>query len=151
MKNITILILLILPFTSFARKPAVEPVTGISIDEYKDVPPSQAKGFNWTNPKKVDSVTNEKSKFDSSKLPEQVISTAEAPDLTPAIVLFFMTILPFAVWFFLLGKLEEPVHDIGYQEDEDFEDNTLAFPNKAKEDSKNENDDDDDFDVPKAS
>lgn len=149
MNIVTILILLILPFSSFARSPAVGPVTGISIDEYKDVPPSQAKGFNWKNSEDI------KPSFDSSKLPEQGINTEEGPDLSPAIVLFFMSILPFGIWFFLLGKLADPAHDIGYQEEGDdgqeLKGDTLAFPPKAKKYSKNDDEDDDDFNLPKAS
>lgn len=151
MKKLLILALITLPFSSFARKPAVEPVTGISIDEYKDVPPSQAQGYDWnqgqtTKTKKVNQVAAPKG--DVTKLPEQEITMTSVPDLTPAVMLMFMLLLPFGIWFFLLGKLETPENEVGFQDEEDL-DNTLAFPSKNKRNQNN--DDDDDFDVPKAS
>lgn len=150
MKNLLILALFTLPLSSFARKPAVEPVTGISIDEYKEVPPSQAQGYNWnkknTESLKVKENTAPQVKGDVSALPEREISSTTGPNLTPAIVLFFMLILPFGIWYFLLGKLDEPETEIGFQEEE--EDNTLAFPSKSH---KKDDEDDDDFDIPKAS
>lgn len=135
-----------------ARKPAVEPVTGISIDDYKEVPPSEAQGYDWNKgqnnqanrkPKSV-----EQAPVNTDELPQKEIETVSTPDLTPAVVLLFMLSLPFGIWFFLLGKLEKPENEVGFQEDEDL-DNTLAFPGKSKTESNK--DDDDDFDIPKAS
>ncbi|PIP95464.1 MAG: hypothetical protein COW00_15710 [Bdellovibrio sp. CG12_big_fil_rev_8_21_14_0_65_39_13] len=48
-KITTISILIFGPVEALARKPAVEPVQGISIDEYKEVSPAQEKGFNFSN------------------------------------------------------------------------------------------------------
>jgi hypothetical protein len=45
------------------------------------------------------------------------------------------------------GKLDDPETEIGFQ-DEEIEDNTLAFPKSKKNDDDN---DDDDFNIPKAS
>lgn len=152
MKKLILLAIITLPFSVFARKPAVEPVTGISIDHYKDVPPSQAQGFDWTSDKeaKPSKTNNTQSKLDVDKLPEQQITDTTGPDLTPAIILFFLLVLPFGIWFFLLGKLEEPVNEVGFQ-DEETEDNMLAFPSKSKKEEKGNDDDDDDFNIPKAS
>ena len=150
MKKLLILALLALPLTSFARKPAVEPVTGISIDEYKDVPPSQAQGYDWNQ--ESQGKTKGKIKFapaikgDVTKLPQHEIESTSTPDLTPAIILMLMLLLPFGIWFFLLGKLEAPATEVGFKDHEE-EDNTLAFPSNKKSDDE----DDDDFDVPKAS
>ncbi len=153
MKNLIVLSLILLPFTVLARKPAVEPVTGISIDDYKEVPPSQAKGFDWSKNNKelkVNSDSKPAVKGDVTKLPEQEITTISTPDLSPAVILLMMLALPFGIWFFLLGKLEAPVNEKGFEEEEDHLDNTLAFPGK-KTKSESNDDDDDDFNIPKAS
>jgi hypothetical protein len=150
MKKLTILLILLLPLSAFARKPAVEPVTGISIDDYRDVPPSKAKGFNWNEGESK--VTKEAiaPKGDTSKLPTRSIAEGSAPDLKPAFVLVLLLILPFGIWFFMNGNLDEPEIEIGFQ-DETYA-NTLAFPksNKKKEND-DDDDDDDDFNIPKAS
>lgn len=39
--------LCVFKINSFARKPAVEPVLGISIEEYKEVEPKKAKGYDF--------------------------------------------------------------------------------------------------------
>lgn len=149
MKKLLILAIITLPFSSFARKPAVEPVTGISIDHYKDVPPSEAQGFDWKQDKSIQNKKTKtvQAKVDVEKLPEQEISETSNANLTPAIMLLFMLVLPFGIWFFLLGKLDTPENEVGFQEEEDA-DNMLAFPSKNKKD---DSEDDDDFDVPKAS
>jgi len=153
MKKLIVLSLILLPFTVQARKPAVEPITGISIDDYKEVPPEQAKGFDWNNKNKnlrVEAGAKPAAKIDISKLPEQEITSISTPDLTPAIILMMMLSLPFGIWFFLLGKLDSPVNEKGFEEEGDYLDNTLAFPGK-KTKSENNDDDDDDFNIPKAS
>jgi len=49
LKIITLSMLIFGSTQALARKPAVEPVQGISIDEYKEVSPAQEKGFNFSN------------------------------------------------------------------------------------------------------
>lgn len=46
-----------IPTVIQARKPAVSPVTGISIDDYNEISPSQAKGFYFSEgvPEKISS------------------------------------------------------------------------------------------------
>ncbi|MFT6068207.1 MAG: hypothetical protein ACJAT2_002921 [Bacteriovoracaceae bacterium] len=147
MKKLTILLILLLPLSAFARKPAVEPVTGISIDEYKEVPPSQAKGYNWNEGESKVTTEAVAPKGDPSKLPSRTISEATEPNLKPAFILVLLLVLPFGIWFFMNGKLDDPETEIGFQ-DEEIEDNTLAFPKSKKNDDDN---DDDDFNIPKAS
>jgi hypothetical protein len=147
MKKLTILLILLLPLTAFARKPAVEPVTGISIDEYKEVPPSEAKGYNWNEGEAK--VTKEAiaPKGDVSRLPTQTISETTGMDLTPAIILVMLLILPFGIKFFLNGKLDKPETETGLEKE--IHDNTLAFPKSSKKED--DDNDDDDFNIPKAS
>jgi hypothetical protein len=147
MKKLILLAVIAVSFSAFARNPAVEPVSGISIDHYNDVPPSEGQGFDWNNKKQQKSVKtkNTQSKLDVDRLPQQEITDTTGADLTPAFILFFMLVLPFGIWFFLLGKLEEPEVEVGFDDEKD---NMLAFPSKS---NKDEDGDDDDFDIPKAS
>ena len=41
---------------TFGRKPAVEPILGVSIEEYKEVPPSKAKGYDFNRKPSSDKV-----------------------------------------------------------------------------------------------
>ena len=148
MKKLLILLIFLLPLSAFARKPAIEPVTGISIDDYKEVPPSQAKGYNWNEENKKVTTEAIAPKGDVTKLPSRSISEETAPDLKPAIILVLLLVLPFGIWFFLNGKLDSPESEIGFQEEEEINDNTLAFPKATKT---KDDDDDDDFNIPKAS
>lgn len=148
MKKLLILLIFLLPLSAFARKPAIEPVTGISIDDYKEVPPSQAKGYNWNEENKKVTAEAIAPKGDVTKLPSRSISEETAPDLKPAIILVLLLVLPFGIWFFLNGKLDSPESEIGFQEEEEINDNTLAFPKATKT---KDDDDDDDFNIPKAS
>ncbi|MEE3079607.1 MAG: hypothetical protein VX341_09760 [Bdellovibrionota bacterium] len=38
----------LIKINTFARKPAVEPIMGVSIEEYKEVPPAKAKGYDFS-------------------------------------------------------------------------------------------------------
>lgn len=149
MKKLTILLILLLPLSAFARKPAVEPITGISIDDYRDVPPSKAKGYNWNEGESK--VTSEAiaPKGDTSKLPTRSIADSTGPDLKPAFILVLLLVLPFGIWFFMNGKLDEPETEIGFQDE--VHDNTLAFPKTNSKKEEDNDDDDDDFNIPKAS
>jgi hypothetical protein len=46
-KHLALTGLLLLGTEAFGRSPAVEPISGISIDNYNDVPPEQAKGYDF--------------------------------------------------------------------------------------------------------
>tara|TARA_R110000868_G_scaffold16687_11_gene74218 strand:- start:2959 stop:3348 length:390 start_codon:yes stop_codon:yes gene_type:complete len=91
MKIIALLILTLTTPLLAARSPAVEPVTGISIEEYTETKPSPSSGFDFTK-------TDE--------------SYAKAPSdtglsLTSAIFLFLASSLPFVVWFGVMRALPD--------------------------------------------
>lgn len=134
-------LIILLPIGSFARGPAVEPVSGISIDDYKEIPPDQAKGYHFQKGKPVSASsvtpvkTITKSKNPKTKSKEQVYDSAPAWPLSFLLVLLIG--LPFGIWIGVmksLGKEQEPL---------DTSHNTIAFPSKKSGD-------DDDVDWPKA-
>jgi hypothetical protein len=149
MKMMTILSILLL--TSFtmaeAREPAVEPVTGISIDDYKVIPPSQAKGYDFQKgkPKEVTKkapVQKSNDRQFAATIPVETKTTqqlgANAPTWPVSIFLFVLIALPFGAWFGIMKSLGQD------KEDEYIPSNTIAFPTKS------DSTDDDDFNLPKA-
>lgn len=126
---------------SFARKPAVEPVLGVSIEEYKEVAPEKAKGFDFN--RKPTSKTNQKEESLTTKanFTERTHSQADlrtdtATDTSHSgtLVLLFFIFLPIiasGIVFYKLAKTEEKQ-----------ERPTLRVINGSKEDE-TENDDDD--------
>lgn len=152
MKKITLLALILLSNMTLveAREPAVEPVTGISIDDYKVIPPSQAKGYEFQKGKP----SNVAQKAPVQKTTTTTNTTAttvtnietkstkqlqtDAPGWPTSLFLFVLIALPFGAWFGIMRSLQE-------DKTEDFvPSNTLAFPTRE------ETTDDDDFNLPKA-
>ena len=76
----------------FARSPAVEPVSGISIEEYRENDPKTAQGYDFTN--------------DESLYTEAPHSDAELT-ATTAFFLIVASALPFVVWFGVMRALPD--------------------------------------------
>ena len=93
MKKFTLLLFLILISFSYARKPAIEPVTGISIDEYQDGPATGATGFDFTAQK-------------SKNLQGQQLAQNSPADGLPVSLMIFLAFLPFAISLLILRKLK---------------------------------------------
>lgn len=131
----------LLPLGSFARGPAVEPVSGISIDDYKEVPPKQAKGYHFQKGKPVSASTVApvetftETKKPDAKPKEQVYDNVPAWPLSVLLVL--LVGLPFGIWIGVMKSLGKE------QTTENTSQNTIAFPSKKSGD-------DDDVDWPKA-
>jgi hypothetical protein len=120
--------------TAFARKPAVDPGMGISIDHYDDVPAKQAKGYDWSE-NKADAVSAparpvQQQKLNSQRAPSQETTTSSSPYF----ILGLLAALPFVLWFGIMKGLPEQVAS---------EDNTIDFPSQENSD--------DDINYPKAS
>lgn len=73
----------------FARSPAVDPVSGISIEEYREVDPKTTKGFDFRNSK--DSALTKDSEL----------------NLSTAFFLLVASILPVVVWFGVMRALPD--------------------------------------------
>ncbi len=91
----------ILSSSVFGRAPAVEPVTGISIDQYQEVDPKKDPGFNWNQ---------DKSKH--IRLKNEGQRTPAAYDSKSSIamtVIFILGIVsfPIALWFTLMKSFPE--------------------------------------------
>lgn len=133
-----LLMIVLLPAYAAGRAPAVQPVSGISIDDYKEVPPSQAKGYEFAKgkPKAINRQTASNINLVNieNKSSKQVYGSDASWPLS--IFLFILISLPFALWFTIMKSLG--------QKDRELPTNTLQFPNKSPND-------DDDLDYPKAS
>ena len=149
MKKITLLALILLSNLTLveAREPAVEPVTGISIDDYKVIPPSQAKGYEFQKGKPSNVAQKAPVQKTTTNTTATTVTNIEtkstkqlqtdAPGWPTSLFLFVLIALPFGAWFGIMRSLQE-------DKTEDFvPSNTLAFPTR-------EETTDDDFNLPKA-
>lgn len=98
MKLVTLFTLCFISLTQvFGRSPAVEPVTGISIDQYKEVDPAKDPGFNFKQsaPKQV-----------SFRKPAGKRAPADyesGPSITTTIAFLTLVIsFPIALWFTMM-------------------------------------------------
>jgi hypothetical protein len=84
-----------------ARRPAVEPVMGISIDEYQHVPPEKARGFDFTQ---------KQTKKNNEKVLKQKVSNSHPAQLPQVnnekdtsawswTLIGFLFLLPALIWF----------------------------------------------------
>lgn len=152
MKKITLLALILLSNLTLveAREPAVEPVTGISIDDYKVIPPSQAKGYEFQKGKPTNvgqktpvqkTITNTTATTEVTNIETKTTKQlqTDAPGWPTSLFLFVLIALPFGAWFGIMRSLQED------KTEENVPSNTLAFPTRE------ETTDNDDFNLPKAS
>tara|TARA_R110002072_G_scaffold534_6_gene3871 strand:- start:47911 stop:48345 length:435 start_codon:yes stop_codon:yes gene_type:complete len=137
--------LLLLPLFFFSllissasgRKPAVEPVSGISIDHYKEVKPSQDPGFNFNdNPNRVPSnkVVPPKNYSTSSTDAEHRGSST----LPGIFFLISLAALPFGLWWMIINHKDEEQTVVSSHHD-----NTYDFMKEKETRSSTNNDDDD--------
>jgi hypothetical protein len=119
-----------------ARKPAVDPVVGISIEEYKEVPPEKAKGFNFNQARKPDAAQRV---HNSAEIREGSASDTAGAENLLVVFLVFLPVIAAGMTFYLLKK-EQP--------EEIKSDNVVDIFAKKKDDN---DDDHDDYNFPKAS
>ena len=121
---------------SFARKPAVEPVSGISIDQYDDVPPAKANPYDFNQGKTKELAPAKRSKAVKKTTLDDMKSSKKSRT-NQVIVLLMVFLLPVAVWLGLMKGIKDLDNE---------------RPNNIVDlDAKRTSDDDDDIDFPKAS
>jgi hypothetical protein len=128
--------------TAIARRPAVLPVMGLSLDEYQHTPPDKSKqqGFNFTKTnlkKRTIQDTNKK----VENPPVSRFHTQTHSEGSPALMLIFFALLPIIVWFTMM-------HQIGKKKKVTFE---APIDLDAVRAEKNTEKLSDDRDIPKAS
>ena len=135
---------------SYGRKPAVLPVSGISIDDLEPVTEDQAKGYEFKNEQ---TKSEEVLKRNPSQLDMQV-TTETRSEVLPALILFLI-LLPVGLWISIMKaknltpKVEAVVpykaEEVGQVVD------LKSRQDLAKSKSKETNKDSDDKQFPKAS
>ncbi len=115
-----------------ARKPAVDPVQEISIEEYNDVPPEKARPFDFSQDSKKSAT---KKILVKKQVPIKSIKSLEDKNHSFNYLFLFIFFLPFAIWIGIKSTLKS--------KEENIEDNVTEL--KTKKDS------DDDMNFPKAS
>jgi len=142
MKNLILIIILSLSFRlAIARKPAVDPVRGLSTDHYKKVPLQEVKGFDWSKEKSTKNNAPTKSAdFFDNEVKEKIA------DAQPIALIIFFALLPIGI-FIAVTKTKRQSLDKDAQK---FNLPINVHPLRTKTDKK-DNDDHEDFNFPKVS
>ena len=115
---------------TFARKPAVDPIIGSSIEEYKEVPPEKAKGYDFSQKREVASRAHSPDKLKEG-------STTDSEGSTNLLIVFFifLPIIASGMTFYLLRKnkivrsdFEDNLHSIRGKKSDENDDNDIDFP-----------------------
>ena len=143
----TILLVILLSFTnvSMARKPAIDPVIGIGIDDKPAKTPTKVRFFDFKN---KDNVSGK-----NSFVPKKTNDIRSTSDLEEndgnfslqALLIFLILLLPFGLWFGMIYRLksnERATHIDPITTKEDFD------PELAENEEEEE---EDEIDYPKAS
>ncbi len=100
-----------------ARKPAVEPVIGLSIDHHQKISPKQDPGFNWQQNQNYKSKKGQKlikrHKLPGSKPQTLFLREQKKTGASPWLTYLFITILlllPVSLWYGILAKLRKKHH-----------------------------------------
>lgn len=105
MKKLLFVFLFSMAATAFGRAPAVEPIRGISIDEYKEVDPKADPGFNWNRDHTVVDTS-----LITTREPAQkalIDSTKSQKKSWPTYAFLASLIaLPFFLWYSVMKGLE---------------------------------------------
>lgn len=100
-----------------ARQPAVDPIMGLSIDEYKEVSPQDARGYSFNQrPQEVkrEMASNEGLKVNYQHGTPDQLTTLDSAALiehnhaasSMIIFIFAIMALPFCLWWIILKHLE---------------------------------------------
>lgn len=106
MKSFLLLAIVFLSSAAFGRAPAVEPIRGISIDDYREVDPKRDPGFNWNQ----NDVVRDTSLI-TTREPAQkaLIADTESQNKNWPTYVFLASLitLPFVLWYSVMKGLEE--------------------------------------------
>lgn len=108
MKYLTILLCFFLSLEialANGRSPAVEPVTGISIDDQPESTPKKATPFNFGQPYEQKRLRNNNDFLNPGN--DQINGIQDTSSLGEKIVLVLILSLPFALWAFLMKQMPD--------------------------------------------
>jgi Sec-independent protein secretion pathway component TatC len=129
---------------AYSRSPAVEPVRGISIEEYDQVPPSKAKGFDFSQAQNTNTAEVHKGTRTISSVTEQPAKPTSS-NLSASLMVAFLFSIPFIMWFGVMRVLEQKSPGSIPEHNE-----LLSFKNRNKS-YELPSESEDDIDYPKAS
>ena len=133
-KYILLLTLLIFSQSIFARSPAVLPTRGISIDEFKQITPQQAKafGYNFTNglPKSVND-SERKVINNGDVVLKNIKNNANSSMMSvPIFITLFILSIPLFLWFFMIRTIDHA------KTENDINENVIPLNNDQDNDTK---------------
>lgn len=142
-KSLSIFMILLMGLFSFnghTRAPAVDPVMGLSIEEYEKVDPADATPFDFTEQ------STEPTAISAPLAPRSLQQTSSESKGPPTYFYILMSLLPFVIWYGVMKNLESLEEEVVT---ENIEDNT--FDLNAQREKRAALDQNDDTDLPKAS
>lgn len=140
-----ILVLGLFSFKSYSRAPAVDPVMGISIEEYERVDPADAKPFDFSETDQT--VEGQNNAFSSAPLaPRSLQLSSDQSKGPPTYFYIILSLLPFVIWYGVMKNLETSDGQSDLTEDLN---NTYDL--SAQREKRSPRNQDDDTDLPKAS
>lgn len=147
MKISLCILLFIATLSTFGRAPAVEPVTGIAIDQYRETDPATDPGFNWNQGKYV-----QETSLVTTRIPAEaalIENTKNQSKSWPTYVfLFSLLALPFILWFSIMKSLD---HSDDHSQPIPQQEELGTTYNLSEERAKRQSDDDQEDKVSKAS
>ncbi len=131
-KNIFLLILIISSQNLFARSPAVLPTRGISIDEFKQITPKQAKAFGYQFTKGLPKSVNDSERKvinNGDIVLQNIKKNANSSIMSiPIFITLFILSIPLFLWFFMIRTIDHA------KTDGDINKNVIPLNNDQKED-----------------
>ncbi len=106
MKPILFLMIFLFSSLAFGRAPAVDPIRGISIDDYREVDPNKDPGFNWN---KGDTVVDTSLITTREPAQKALIAKTKSQNKNWPTYIFLASLitLPFVLWLSVMKGLEE--------------------------------------------
>lgn len=142
-KSFSIFIVLMMGLFSFnaqSRSPAVDPVMGLSIEEYDHAPPAQAQSFDFSQAQSSQELRTPTSEAITPRTLQQSSGEGSGP---ATYFYILMSLLPFVIWFGVMKNLEKQDQKMTSLPENMYD--LDSERNKRKADSS------DDSDLPKAS
>ena len=143
LKRLSLITLFLLSLTTFGRSPAVEPIRGISISEYKEVDPKADPGFNW---RQSDFVQETALVTTRTPAERSLINQTKSQRKTWPTYVFLVSLLglPFVLWYSVMKGLEDKGSEgfVAHGEHSGDVDNTIDF-NQEREKRQKDNEESD--------
>lgn len=140
-KRLSFILFFLFSLSSFGRSPAVEPIRGISINEYREVDPKSDPGFNWRQSDYVQETSLVTTRTPAER---KLIGQTKSQRKSWPTYAFLISLigLPFVLWYSIMKSLEDKEEPKAMAQHSQSENNTIDF-SEAREQRRRESENDD--------